>query len=476
MAANELAIRPTSWVGRASLWALRVVRAVAPIERPEQFEAGNGFATGRPADSTYDQLKAMSAYPANGWLYSAIDAITTDTSGLPIRISRKGDRDALIENHPFIDLISNPNGNDAGMLLRAQLWADWHLAGDAYILVLVGARGPDPVALVRMHPKLVKPVPAEDGSVQSYEYRLGDDGKSNPRYDASAVEHIRGVSWEMDPRGLHGTGLVQPIDADLTASIAATRAGERAFKKGRPDAVYSPAKDDTVWNRKQVADMASEMSKLLNDADGGVALLSGAGKLSPLGWSPKDMEGEKQQVWTRSLILAVTSVPPARVGLETTNYATAESQMQAYWQGLRGKAAIVEEAYTRIANRFAGFGEVEVWHDFSGIEWVQKAVEAAKNAALDRVEKHIKNGMGAEWAYQYEGFDDVEPGWFVAPEVETLEPEDEPDNVEDIEEARAEVAAALEVLESGKASTGAQASALCGLREALVLLPVKATR
>jgi len=100
-------------------------------------------------------------------------------------------------------------------------------------------------------------------------------------------------------------------------------------------------------------------------------------------------------------------VPPVRLGVDGANtWATSDAQMTAYWTQLQGTVAPLDEALTALVRRVDGDPTLTVEHAFDGVP----ALQVAQSAVLDRIGKHIANGMSPASAYAYEG-------WEVAPDA-----------------------------------------------------------
>ena len=428
----------SNWFARSVGWALRVTRiATVGSPRPEDVRVGSDYAPGMPTHPGYDANTAMSAYPANGWLAACIEAIAWDSAGLPLQALQGKDS----VNHPALGMFP--------VLLRAQVITDLVLAGNVYLLVLVGSRG-EPVGLQRLHPAKVQKVFEPTGEIAAYHV---DVGGRFVDYSPNAIVHIRGISWEADARGEYGQGAARPLDADIRADRALAESSRRSASSARPVATFSPASDKTTWSTSQVRDMTAVVKRMLDDHDGGAAVLAGHGVLTPLGWSPREMEGVAQRTWTRDLILAVLGVPPSRVGLPTANYATQHEQMATYWQTLISRLALLEEAYTAIARQFRG-PMVTISHDLSLVQPLQPN----QTEALGRITAHIGNGMDPLRAYHLEGYSEVGPEFFAKPEPDA--DETPPKRIND---ALRELSAARAILSDPDSSRAATADALCSL-------------
>jgi phage portal protein BeeE len=441
---------------------MRAFRLVNVIEEPESFDAGADYASGIPTAPRYDPRRAMSALPANPWLAAAVTARAEDLAGVPLRVSLNGED---LEGETADEVLAL-----FPRLLRMQAVADRDLEGNAYLLPLRGFGAP--VEVKRLHPARVDLIPAEDGSVAGYEYR--GSGESVRTYLPSDVQHVRGISWADDPTGLFGIGAIQSLDADLVADRNLAQASARSASKGRPDAIYRPSSDKVVWNQRQTAEIKRNLEQVMSRNEGGVAVLSGMGTLEVLGWSPREMQGVEQRTWTRETILARLGVPGTRVGLPDANYATALAQLTIYWTNLRATAALLDDAFTAIAQMHTE--GLVIRHDFTQVP----ALQASRSAALDRVGLHVQNGVPPAAAYRLEGFEGVATA-LDGPEVEE-EPSAAPEAPQDaprglaevgtlaLDDAVAELASALAVLTDEDSTAEDRADALLSIdaaREAL---------
>lgn len=458
-----------TWLGSAALSVMRALRLVNVIEEPEEddYNAGSDFASGLPQAPRYDPRRAMSALPANPWLAAAVNARASDLSGVPLVVE--------------VDGVALQEGDETRAqvlalfprLLRMQLLADLDLTGNAFALALRGFGAPSKVT--RLHPARVEVVPGPSGDADGYLYQGAGDQQSV--YQPGDVCHIRSISWEDDPSGLYGTGAIQSLDADIVADRNLANASARSAAKGRPDAVYHPAKEGETWNPRQMASMRAQVDQMLQRNEGGVAILNGMGKMEILGWSPKDMEGVAQRNWTRETILARLGVPGTRVGLPDANYATALAQMVIYWTNLKAAAALLEDCFTAVARMIDD--RIRIRHDFSQVP----ALQASQTEALNRVTMHVQNGMSPLAAYTREGFTGLEAGDFVsaAAPAEAPDAPDAPDAEDDttdeapdlslvpgatLAEAVEELASALAILTDPEATDADKADALLSIEVA----------
>ena len=407
MADSSLVLRET--------WVARVLRALKLVEvRPDgttDHIAGADFADGQARAPGYKAINSMSALAAFPWVQASVDAVASDLSMLPIKVTKGRGKDAEpITDHPVLDLLDQPTSRMSGILMRRQLVTDLVLVGDAYLLV---AGSPEPAALIRLHPERVTVVPSADGQAAAYDY---DDGGKVVRYGWDQVLHIRQVSWEDGPRGLYGNGAIRALANDLTTEQKASELAANSADHGQPTGIFSPASEGDTWSQQQIAVMRDAFDRRMSKQ--GTALFLGSGvSYQPLSWSPRDMEYQATRHLVRESVMASIGVPPTRVGLPSANYATAREQAKRYFESLMAKAALVDSSLTRLARMFSGSEGVTVSHDFSGVE----ALQESRDARVNRVNAWWLMGVPLTEAAALEGFDEIAPD-VEEPEADTAVP------------------------------------------------------
>jgi len=376
-------------------WVVRLLQRVGLLSVQEH-NAGSDFGVDTAVQPGYNALQAMSAYAAFPWVKAVVNAKATDLSGLPIKLIFGTGPDAeVIPEHEVLDLIAQPSERVTGLLYRRQQWVDLDLTGNAYGLML-GER--EPTSVLRLHPYRVRIQAMSDGQIDYYEY---DQRGGSTRYDWSVMLHTRGPSWEDDPTGLFGTGLIRALHNDLTADLAASQTSAKAASKGRPDALISPKDSTQPWTKAQVDLIKGSVDRKLMDAEGGALIMGGAADYKPLTWSPKDMEFQSLRQHVREAVLAASGVPPSRVSLPTANYAQAKEMERTYWQALQGEAALLDAEWTRLARHWDP--RFRIVHDFSSVP----ALQEDRSARVQRVQQWWTMGLSLSDAAAFEGFDDL---------------------------------------------------------------------
>lgn len=424
------------------LRALSVV-TVEPPKEQQAFVAGSDFSSAEAVHTSYDPRRSASALLANPWYWRAVDIRAASLAALPLQVQRKtADGWEADDSHPLALLLSRPNTAQTERQFRVQLVTDLLPGGNSYLLPIgVGASGSAPAAVLLMEPARVTITPGQDGSPLAFVY---DTQGAVKNYPAELISHIRYASAGGGLQRLYGTGEVQPMDRDLAADVAMAAQMARKSSRGRPDAAYVPADPKTTWGRPQVRDMQTQVDRILTEQTGGVAVMSGAGKFEALDWTIDQLGGMASREWARSVVSAVTGVPPTLLGLQSANYATAEMERLSFISDtLTPLAALLDDALTDFARQL-GFADVRVRH-------VLPEMQDGRTERLQRVALHISHGMAPSEAYEFEGFDDA-PGladFGIDPET--------PGAPTEPAEAAAPV---LEIDEEARADIRAQANAL----------------
>lgn len=462
MPTEALTVLRPSAMGRAFAAIGRAFGLVNTVEAPREVVAGGDYAAAAAAPAVYSPTLALSAV-LHPTVYACVRAITSDLASLPITVKRDGE---TVEGHWLHDMMQNSG-------LGARLWRetmvrDHLLVGRSLSVVLVGSVRGKPVGVRWQHPNRVKPVPGADGTPIGWE--AGMDVLKQYRPDQ--VIATMSMGYEDAPEILNGIGATQVLHSDLEADVALSKSAARAAQSGRPSALYHPKGNGTAWVPAQVKTISETLRRMFAAQDGGIAVIGQTdGQLDLLGWSPREMEGPLQKAWFRGTIMAVLGVPPVRLGVDGANtWATSEAQLTAYWTQLQGTVAPLDEALTDLVRRYDKDPRLTVEHGFDGVP----ALQVAQTATLDRITKHIANGMSAQAAYAYEGWDVPDDGFESPPApqpgpgTQTPPPDHSPDDAPDedggpLAELGDDINVALDVLSNPKASAEDKAAALADL-------------
>lgn len=401
---------------RASWWRSAwntVMRKVGFQKSPSVLSLGADYAGGLVSPS-YDVAEAMSAYAAFPWVVACANAISTDLSGVPLRVQRgRGKSAEQLTEHPVLDLLERPSSRTSGVLYRRQVLIDLTLTGNAYTALLYASSVMPPVSLRRCHPERMKIEPDQFEGIGAYLYEGGANVQALSPDD---VLHVRNPSWESGPEGFYGQGVIRALKLDLTTDLRSQRLAANLAKRGRPDLIISPSSEFDQWPEKVRLKIRENVEKLLSES--GALVISHGIKLDLPSWTPRDLEFEKVRLMAREAVLACFGVPPVIVAQDSSaNYATAREQKLVYWEKLVGIASLLDEELTRLAQKWDR--SLRVYHDFSRID----ALQYTRNERLDRVTKWVFLGATPAAAAAYEGFDDAPVEDVLAPAEPAPAPE-----------------------------------------------------
>lgn len=350
--------------------------------------AGRAVGGDREVSPGYPTMSSMSAIAAFPWVRAAVGAISSDLAGLPliaVQILPDG-REERVLRHPALELLRRPNPWQTGREFRSQLYTDFALPRNAY----VWRSGPR--ELIRLHPARVKPLADADGLVTGYRY-------GQMLLDYEDVLHVSDVSWADNVTEVLGESVIRTLHDALTASKAAREQVARVAKRGQPTLLVRPPPIDTlgVFGTEQVERISEALEDQLRT--GKAALVLGAAmETDVLSITPRDMEFQALQESVMYEILAVLDVPATRVGVPGANHGTAKTELRRYWEGLRSKAALFDDAFTALISTPG----IEIRHDFSKVEALQ--VSYTERAA--QMKAFVEVGARPYDAAVYVGFVD----------------------------------------------------------------------
>jgi len=360
-------------------------------------DAGADYVSNHGFRSQYDPKTSLSVLAAFPFPYACVTAISTDLSQVPIKVTRgRGKKAEQLDDHPILELLRQPSSRISGAQFRRQIYTDMVLVGNCYILV---AGNNEPMSLLRLHPSRVTVSPLQDGQPDQYIY---EGGSSPAHYDYEQVLHVRSPSWSDDPTSLWGVGSVQPLHHDLMTEKAQSELAARTAATGQPTGILSPSESGDLWNKRQIDTLRQAYESQMRKGGSGVLIMGGQANFQKLAFSPRELEFSAVRDYTRSATMAAFGVVPVRLGIESQNYATARSQMALYWEGLAGRAALIDSELTRLG-RMYGDDDIVVEHDFSNVEVLQES----RTDRVKRVLDWTMTGVPLNVAAAYEGFEDL---------------------------------------------------------------------
>lgn len=276
---------------------------------------------GYPPDNKAEFLEAYKY-----WVYAGVSAIARNEAKVPLNLFYKkgtGEEWEEVHDHPYIELMKNPNPELSLFEMRELRTLHLSLTGDAYwYLVMNKSFGkPLPVEVYPLLPDRVRIIGGgrEKGIIGGYKYRMQNNEEIE--FSPEEIVHFR----LPNPSDLYFYGY-----APLKAMVYTVNLDEtmrqfmwEIFKNGAiPGTVLSTEKslgDDT---RNRIYEEWEKFEGVKNVAS--TVLLDGGLKAERLGFSLQELsfpEGSKRMM---DEVLAVLGTPKTKLGIgDTVNRATA---------------------------------------------------------------------------------------------------------------------------------------------------------
>ena len=280
---------------------------------------GNSLITGMevPAPSTKDFLES---FRASSLVHSCTKKIGEKMSTTEWELYQlRGLKAHYLEQHELLDVLSKPNAMMSGSQLLEITSIYLSLLGNCYWYKARDARG-QIIELWLMRPDLTTVVPAKDGSISHYKFRLG--GKET-NYPAEDIVQFK----EPDPLSdYYGYSAVQSAMEVIRADVYAKKWNTRFFyNSARPDAILTTT-------QKIGAEDREEIRKKWTNKYGGwenaqkVAVLSHGLDYKQVSVTQKDMDFANMRIANRDDILMALQVPKSVIGVtDDVNRASADA-------------------------------------------------------------------------------------------------------------------------------------------------------
>jgi HK97 family phage portal protein len=320
-----------------------------------------------------------------------VQAISTDLAGLPlIAVRGEGENQIEITEHWLLTLLKQPHPKTPGRKFRKQLIADLTANGNAFVRIWRDFSG-QAIQLARIVPNAVSPVVTNHGEILAW--KVG-----NETLAWEDVLHIGDFSTRMDEHVVFGDSPIEALALALQVDLDARKQAGRAARRGRLEVIGTPRDAGVI--------MGPEKLRAVTDSYTG-ATETGAGlwvanyglEITPVTYTPKEADFMEQGKATKNEILASFGVPGVRAGDASANYGTARQQMKTYWEGLMGRAAIIDDALSTLAEE-----GLRIRHSFAKVE----ALQTSLTERLARAERWVLIfGMDPSEAARYEGFLDA---------------------------------------------------------------------
>lgn len=313
----------------------------------------------------------------------------------------------LVEDHPLLSLLHNPNPiHDLDQMLQATV-VDYDLTGNAYWLI-IRDMGNTPRMLWYVPSYTMAPYYDYNQTVEDMYYEYRPDSSTTQYIHTSNVIHFK---FGIDPLDIRlGISPLRRLFREVyTEAEAANWVATLITNMGTPGAIISADPDSNF----RVTDVELEKMRLFfqetftGENRGMVFPVSGGIKVHQLAFKPVDMGLIEQRYLGEERIGASLGVPPIVVslgsGLRRATYSNAETARKMAWQD--GILPLMSD-YSGTLNKdllseFSGYclehGDYHCDHDHNHIELFFDTSEVAVlqeniNETYDRMDKGVRGG------------------------------------------------------------------------------------
>lgn len=298
------------------------------------------IAAGQPVWTRRDMTKfAEEGYRRNVIAHRAVSMIATAAASVPWKLSERRARTSrMVEVHPLLTLLSNPNPLQGGTELCEALYAHRLIAGNAY-LHAIGPKDGAPLELHVLRPDRVAVVPGAGGVPKAYRYTIDARSVDVP------VDAISGQSRMLHLKAFHPLddwyGL-SPMEAASYSIDQHNQCGawnQALLQNGaRPSgALMVKAGDGQPGNLTE--SQYTRLKSQLDDQFSGAAnagrplLLEGGLEWKEMSLNPRDMDFINIKHSSARDVALAFGVPPQLLGIPGDNtYSNLKEARLALWE------------------------------------------------------------------------------------------------------------------------------------------------
>lgn len=328
--------RLTSWLPRFG------AASVAP-QQAKSYSATTAFMvpSGQPVWMRRDVAKfADEGYRRNVIAHRAVAMIATAAAAVPWKLMERRVRGGIrvVESHPLITLLANPNPLQGSTELCEALYSHRLIAGNAY-LHAIGPKGSAPLELHVLRPDRMAVIPGQGGIPKAYRYSVDTRTMDIP------VDAITGQSRILHVKAFHPLDDwygMSPVEAAAYSIDQHNQCGawnQALLQNGaRPSGallVKAGEGQPGTLSEAQYQRLKSQLDDQFSGATnaGRPLLLEGGLEWKEMSLSPRDMDfiGIKHSS-ARDIALAF-GVPPQLLGIPGDNtYANLKEARLALWE------------------------------------------------------------------------------------------------------------------------------------------------
>lgn len=267
----------------------------------------------------------------NSAVFPCLMAISAAAIEPPVKVWREdasGKREPD-PNHPLQQMLDDPHPELTALELWFWSWWARHCDGNAYLRKIRAGddRTGNVVQLHPLSPTLVKPWTdrSSDRFIDVYRYNYAPG-----KYEDIPPENIIHFRLGVDDRDTRlGLSPLKRLVRDISTDEEASRFSEALLKNfAVPGLVVETPTDADKMSRDEAEDLADRVaSRFGGESRGRVGVLAGGAKISPVGFSPEQLQLKALHDVPESRIAACIGIPPAIAGLtigleQTANFAS----------------------------------------------------------------------------------------------------------------------------------------------------------
>jgi len=302
-----------------------------------------------------------------------------------------------VEDHPIVQLLSEPEPGMVGNLLWGWVIQDYKLFGNAYLRKQrLAGPGSQVVALQYLPQDMVRPV--GDGRNPLTHFVYTTDGR---QYDLP-VEDVIHFRYGRDPSDIRlGRSTVQAVLREIATDNTASSAAFGLLSNGAmpsiivgPDANGSAQVDISPDDAQQVKRSLRE--NLTGDNAGGIVVMSGPYKLDKVSLTPAELALDSVRRVPEERICSALGLNPMVLGLgsglDRSTYSNYERAQQAAWEDgmVPLMRAVAETLTVALLPDFPESQEGDfVEYDLSGV----RALMDDRQSEAERAERLYKAGV-----------------------------------------------------------------------------------
>lgn len=326
--------RMIPWLGRAHASAQAIEAKSYPSTTAYMIPAGQAVWMRRDASKFADE-----GYRRNVIAHRAVSMIATAAASVPWKLSeRRRSTSHMLDAHPLLTLLNNPNPLQGGTELCEALYAHRLIAGNSY-LHAIGPRDGAPLELHALRPDRVAIIPGQGGMPKAYRYSI-----DNRSVDIS-VDAMTGQSRILHLKTFHplddwyGLSPMEAAAYSIDQHNQCSAWNQALLQNGaRPSGALMVKAGDGkagTLSESQYGRLKSQLDEQFSGAmnAGRPLLLEGGLEWKEMSLNPKDMDFINIKHSSARDVALAFGVPPQLLGIPGDNtYSNLKEARLALWE------------------------------------------------------------------------------------------------------------------------------------------------